>query len=325
MALAFSLVLGLWTASLLAQNSPSLMPAAVSSDRGSSQLESLLGAMPTSPNRVATSGHFLPGERSSVASEQTPVAGGFRVPESGEPGAGSIHSQEWDRSVRDPMAQPVSHQIDSQPSRAESGLKRDPLQETLPGPSALAEERLGRSEKSATGLGVSGLGSGGQSLMQTGVALAIVLLLVFACAWLLRKAGPKSLQPLPLEAVQLLGNAPLYGKQHLRLIRMGQRVLLLAVSETSTQTLTEVTDPAEVSQLLELCQSSNPQGHAKTFEALLRESGRERATGFLGSQQDQVPAALRRSRPVDEAAAVSRGNGDGRPVVRPASNHFFEA
>lgn len=322
MVLAWSVLLGLWTSGLLAQNSPSLMPAAVSSDRGSAQLESLLGAMPTSPNRMTTSGHFLPSERSFTAGEPNRAIGDYHAPELRESAAESIHSQEWGGSIRNPLAQPVSHQIES---RAEAGLRRDPLQEQLPGPSALAEERLGRGENSAAGLGVSGLGAGGQSLMQTGVALAFVLLLVFACAWLLRKAGPKSLQPLPLEAVQLLGNAPLYGKQHLRLIRMGQRVLLLAVSETSTQTLTEVTDPAEVSQLLELCQSSNPQGHAKTFEALLRESGRERATGFLGSQQDQVPAALRRSRPAEESATVSRGSGDGRPVVRPASNHFFEA
>lgn len=317
--------MGAWASSLLAQNTASLVPAAVSSDRGSAQLESLLGATPSSPNRVATSGHILPSQGPAAVSEQTRVAGGYHAPELRESTADTRLSQEWGRSVANPPAQPVSHQLDLPPSRTDAGLRRDPLQEQLPGPSVLAEERLGRSESSASGLGVSGLGAGGQSLMQTGVALAIVLLLVFACAWLLRKAGPKSLQPLPLEAVQLLGNAPLYGKQHLRLIRMGQRVLLLAVSETSTQTLTEVTDPAEVGQLLELCQSSNPQGHAKTFEALLRESGRERATGFLGSQQDQVPAALRRSRPVDEAAAVSRGNGDGRAVVRPASNHFFEA
>lgn len=322
--------MGLWTSGLLAQNSSSLLPAAVSADRGSAQLESLLGAMPTSPNRLATSGHFLPIERSSGASEPARDSSGHTIPASRAASADSIHSPQWGRSVPDPMAQPVSHQIDLQQPRLEAGVRQDPLQEQLPGPSALAEERLGRNETSAgglaaSGLGVNGLGASGRSLLQTGVALAFVLLLVFACAWLLRKAGPKSLQPLPLEAVQLLGNAPLYGKQHLRLLRVGQRVLLLAVSEVSTRTLAEVTDPAEVSQLLELCQSNNPQGHAKTFEAMLRESGRERASGFLGSQQDQVPAAQRRSRPVDEVAAVSGGTGDGRPVVRPASNHFFEA
>jgi len=222
------------------------------------------------------------------------------------------------------MAQPVSHQVAPSPERADVGLRRDPLQEPLPGPRVVADERGGPGE-SGGAFGANSLGAGGQSLLQTGIALAFVLLLVFGCAWLLRKAGPKSLQPLPLEAVQLLGNAPLYGKQHLRLIRMGQRVLLLAVSESSTQTLTEVTDPEEVNQLLELCQSRDPQGHTKTFQALLSEGDRERASGFLGSQQDQVPAALRRVRSGDEALASTRAAGDGRPVVRPASNHFFEA
>lgn len=319
--------------------SSSLIPAAVSPPRGSAELQSLLGEPPPPSIGLTTTGHILPGQqpapRDTLTAEpfanaptdahdrrgpspaqpvrdnnsiNTPAESPISLPTGSPPRAGLT------------VAQPVAHQLESTVTLGAVSERHDPLHEQLPGPSGMAEERLGRRDGSSSGLGV-----GGQSLLQTGVALAFVLALVFGCAWLLRKAGPKSLQPLPLEAVQLLGNAPLYGKQHLRLIRMGQRVLLLAVSETSTQTLTEVTDPTEVGQLLELCQSSHPQGHAKTFEALLRESGRERASGFLGSQQDQVPTALRRTRSTDAASAMPRESSDGRVAARPASNHFFEA
>jgi flagellar biogenesis protein FliO len=160
-------------------------------------------------------------------------------------------------------------------------------------------------------------------LLQTGLALAFVLVLLFITAWCLKRATPRSLQPLPIETVQVLGNAPLHGKQHLRLIRLGQRLLLLAVSETTTQTLTEVTDPNEVQQLLELCQIRSPQSVSQAFETLLQDGARERTTGFLGSQQDQI-ALPRRASPAAPPADTARSTAS-RPPVRPASHHFFEA
>lgn len=338
--------------------SSSLIPAAVSTHNGSAELESLLGGLPSPASGVPTSGHFLPSQRlanngntntntnpgsinpgsittgsintgsSNTGTNSNPDTDSYRLlppspaslpPNHSPVGTAASLSVGSPPYAGLPVAHPVAHPLETTVPAGET-KRRDPLQEQLPGPSLLAEERQGRRAGDSSGLGV-----GGQSLLQTGVALAFVLALVFGCAWLLRKAGPKSLQPLPLEAVQLLGNAPHYGKQHLRLIRMGQRVLLLAVSETSTQTLTEVTDPTEVSQLLELCQSSHPQSHAKTFEALLRESGRERTSGFLGSQQDQVPTTLRRTRSADTASSVAREPDDSRVAARPASHHFFEA
>jgi flagellar biogenesis protein FliO len=203
--------------------------------------------------------------------------------------------------------------------RSDDFASPDPLDERLPGP----RQRPDREETLTKGI-TSSFGQGGNQLLQTGVALAVVLGLVLGFFWLFKRTAPKSLQPLPLETVQVLGNAPLHGKQHLRLIRLGQRVLLLAVSETTSQTLAEVTDPNEVQYLLELCQAKISRVESQTFADILRQSSRERTTGFLGSQQDQVPPS-RGSQSSPSRVQQSTSESTARSVVRPVSNHFFEA
>lgn len=160
--------------------------------------------------------------------------------------------------------------------------------------------------------------------MQTGVALAAVLGLMLGFFWVFRRTAPKSLLPLPLEAVQVLGNAPLHGKQHLRLIRLGHRVLLLAVSENTSQTLAEITDPDEVRYMLELCEARVSRGESQTFAEILQQSGRERTTGFLGSQQDQI-LQPHGSKPQRDANNRTKPESATRSAVRPVSSHFFEA
>lgn len=198
----------------------------------------------------------------------------------------------------------------------EAEQSSDPLDQRLPGPSQPANREVSVSS------GLSpGFGHGAKSLLQTGVALVVVLGLMFGFVWLFKRTAPKSLLPLPIETVQVLGNAPLHGKQHLRLIRLGQRVLLLAVSETTSQTLAEVTDPDEVQYLLQMCAGKNARQESQTFDAILRENSRERTKGFLGSQQDQVSQSIGSS----EKRAPSARESTTRSAVRPVSNHFFEA
>lgn len=147
------------------------------------------------------------------------------------------------------------------------------------------------------------------TMLQTGIALTVVLALMVGCFWVFRKTAPKSMQGLPLESLEVLGNAPLTAKQHLRLVRVGNRVLLLAVSETHTQTLTEVTDENEVNHLLEQCQGKRTSSSQQTFRSLLSESERDRANGFLGSQQDRI----------------LQTTGASPAPRRPLSTHTFEA
>lgn len=203
--------------------------------------------------------------------------------------------------------------------------KLDPLDERLPGP-------RGGGKANATS-SLPSLPGGGSRLMQTGIALAIVLALLFAMVWLMKRATPKSMQALPLETIEVLGNAPLTAKQHLRLIRLGNRLLLLSVSESTSHTLAEVTEVSEVQRLLALCQSKSSASSTQAFHSILRESERDKAIGFLGSQQDRLANATGprsgQSRSGQSQAAGQAGAagpaGAGRPAVRPVSQHFFEA
>lgn len=114
-------------------------------------------------------------------------------------------------------------------------------------------------------------------------SLAVVLGLFFLCAWFLRRNMPKGMSLLPSEVVEQLGRAPLAGKQNMHLVRVGQKLLLIAVTPFGTETLTEVTDPDEVARLCGLCRSNSKHGPTAEFRAALRQFEREPAgPGFFG-------------------------------------------
>lgn len=250
-------------------------------------------------------------DRTALQSQSANVAANSAVvpPGSSETGNPNLHAPH-------PVDQPLS--VKPVDYRAEN-RSSDPLDQPLPGPTQRGDGQESMGEGVA-----SSFGQGANQLMQTGVALTVVLGLMLGFFWVFRRTAPKSLLPLPLETVQVLGNAPLHGKQHLRLIRLGHRVLLLAVSENTSQTLAEVTDPDEVRYLLELCEARVSRGESQTFAEILQQSGRERTTGFLGSQQDQVRQSHGSKTPRD-ATNRTKPESATRSAVRPVSNHFFEA
>jgi hypothetical protein len=61
--------------------------------------------------------------------------------------------------------------------------------------------------------------------------------------------------------------------------------VLVSISPSGAETLTEVTDPAEVDRLAGLCQQANPHSTTKAFEQVFRQLAREPAPrGFFGSE-----------------------------------------
>lgn len=85
-------------------------------------------------------------------------------------------------------------------------------------------------------------------------SLSLVLALFFAVAWVTRRRVPARLQVLPTDVLDVLGRVPLGSRQHAHLVRVGSKLLLVAVSEGGAETLTEITEPVEVQRLTELCQ-----------------------------------------------------------------------
>lgn len=238
-----------------------------------------------------------------------------------DPAAGNRPPQtatsSWGTVAPDPtVARPVANQgIEVNAISASHVDAADPLHSRLPGP-----RQTGQQNAPTEGLSRGPYNMAGRSLLQTGIALLVVLALLFICVWFVKRAAPRALQALPKESIEVLGNAPLHGKQHLKLIRVGNRLLLLAVSDQHSQTLAEVSDPAEVQQLLEMCQAERATSARKSFESILQEGQRESTLGFLGSLQDELSAS-RRQEPVTSGPT----DRPSRTSVRPVSPHFFEA
>jgi flagellar biogenesis protein FliO len=123
-----------------------------------------------------------------------------------------------------------------------------------------------------------------RSLYTIGSALTIVIGAFLLFAWAVRRGSGKT-QSLPTEVVSVLGRVPLAARQFAELLRVGNRLVLVSLTPTGAETLTEVTDPAEVDRLVGLCQQFAPQSTTKAFDQVFRQLSREPAPpGFLGNE-----------------------------------------
>jgi flagellar biogenesis protein FliO len=99
--------------------------------------------------------------------------------------------------------------------------------------------------------------------------------------WSVRRGMPKGAGVLPAEAVEVLGRAPIAGRQHVHLVRCGNKLVLLSANGASVETLTEISDPAEVERLQEICrQTTTP---ASAFKQLF---GRIGAPSLAAAQNE---------------------------------------
>ena len=152
-----------------------------------------------------------------------------------------------------------------------------------------------------------------RALTTTGAGLAIAIGLLMSFTWLLRSLAPKSSRPLPRDVVEVLGRAPLGGKQTTQLMRVGSKLVLVAITPEGAETLTEITDPDEVARLIAACDAKRGDGSAAEFDQLLHQmSGERAAPGFLDrAANEDVEASFD---PRSLAAAYANtpgGRGDG--------------
>jgi flagellar biogenesis protein FliO len=124
-----------------------------------------------------------------------------------------------------------------------------------------------------------------ESMYSTATALLFVLGLFFLCMWTLRRGGKKKITPLPTSVVSVLGRVTLAPKQLAELLRVGNKLVLVALTPDGAKPITEVTDPAEVDRLTGLCQQQDPHSASRAFEQVFRELSTDRAPdGFLGQE-----------------------------------------
>jgi flagellar biogenesis protein FliO len=104
-------------------------------------------------------------------------------------------------------------------------------------------------------------------------SLAVVLGLFLLSALVLRKTTGRHHATLPGEVVQTLGRAPLNGRQEMHLVRVGNKLLLLSVTATGAETLTEITEPEEIDRLAGICRQSHPDSITASFREILWQCG----------------------------------------------------
>jgi flagellar biogenesis protein FliO len=107
------------------------------------------------------------------------------------------------------------------------------------------------------------------SLVTVAASLAIVLGLFFVLVWITRKNMPRAMVGLSSQVVEVLGRAPLGQRQQMHLVRIGNKLLLVCVTPAGAHTLTEVTDPAQVDQLVALCRQDRSAGITHSFRNVL--------------------------------------------------------
>ena len=101
---------------------------------------------------------------------------------------------------------------------------------------------------------------------------------------MVRRSGPKPTSLLPAEAVAVLGRLPLANRNFAQLIRIGNKLVLVAVTPDGITPLTEVADPQEVDRLLGICHGTHKQSTTAEFQQVLQQLSKEPAEGFLGSE-----------------------------------------
>ena len=94
---------------------------------------------------------------------------------------------------------------------------------------------------------------GGADVKKIVGGLAVVIGGYLGLVWLLRMINPGGGGGIPREVLEVVGTVPLNNRQQLQLVRLGSKLLLMMHSAEGTQSIAEITDPAEVEHLLELC------------------------------------------------------------------------
>jgi flagellar biogenesis protein FliO len=117
-------------------------------------------------------------------------------------------------------------------------------------------------------------------------SLVVVLGIFLLIAWIVRRAAPQGLTRLPNEAFEVLGRAPLAGRQNVHLLRCGNKLLLVSITPAGTETLTEIIDPQEVDRLAGLCRQAGPHSSTAAFRRIFEQLAPRRPSRGAFSQNE---------------------------------------
>lgn len=147
-----------------------------------------------------------------------------------------------------------------QPSSEVTASTNSPLS-LKPRSSASANENTNAPEKRANSF---------QSVLTMFTSLLVVLALFFGFMIMLKKANGGTTPDLPKDVFQVLGTSRVAGRHPLFLLRLGHKLVLVHAGSGEVQTITEVTDPAEVDRLCGSCEENQPNSLTQSFKQVLK-------------------------------------------------------
>jgi flagellar biogenesis protein FliO len=175
---------------------------------------------------------------------------------------------------------------------AEPIAEADPATVDVPEASLSAPLRLApRGKSAAKELSRPAAASSTSAITTVAGSLGIVLGLFVMLVWFSRRFAPAGTAALPKEAVELLGRTSLGGTHQMQLVRVGAKLLLVALSPQGARTLTEITSAAEVERLSDLCRRQKPESATASFRSLVDQIGSERTANSFVDGNRRAPAA----------------------------------
>lgn len=138
-------------------------------------------------------------------------------------------------------------------------------------------------------------------------SLGLVLGLFFLLAWFARRGMPGAIPTLPKSVVEVLGRVPMGGRQQLQLMRVGNKLILLHLSLTGVETLTEIEDPAEIDRIAGLCSQGGANSSTRGFRDMLDQMGRERPSVDFLNQDHGLELMSSTPRRREESGRGRRG------------------
>ena len=163
-------------------------------------------------------------------------------------------------------------------------------------------------------------------------ALAVVLGLIFALRWVLRRSIQPAGMPGATNVVQVLTRSPLSPRQQLLLVRVGRRLIVVADCNGQLSALSELTDPDEVAALVGQLRDEKLSAASHSFGNLLgrlRRGADERmADGDGGAEDESFPRVphdmpeLARERREGRDAGPGDAEDDAGPSVASAQDEI---
>ncbi len=159
-----------------------------------------------------------------------------------------------------PIADPIAA-----PAEARRGSIIPPPAKTIPSPDNAAAPSIPTN------------GSGRSWYRSGPVALGVVLAVIVAAAWLIRRYVPSVKTMSGAGPVQVVGRAYLSPKQTIALVQVGRRHVLVGVTPEHITNLGHISDPNESFDLQVKASRPDPQQTARRFEQLLASESSEYA------------------------------------------------